>query len=160
MMHVKFIYCAIVDSLQQSANAVEGTARMKQVCLRIALLVGALCCNLGAQTKEYIRLNGRVIAIESPTTSSVPLAPTNLAVTGGNGQVALSWTGSAGATSYNVKRSTTNGSGYLTINSPAATSFTDTGLTNGTTYLLRGQRGERRRTERELEPSLGDAASR
>ena len=44
---------------------------MNQVCLRIALLVVALCCDLGAQTKEYIRLNGRVIAIESPTTSGV-----------------------------------------------------------------------------------------
>jgi fibronectin type 3 domain-containing protein len=54
--------------------------------------------------------------------------------TAGNAQVALSWSGSTGATSYNVKRSTTSGGPYTTVASPTATSYTDTGLTNGTTY--------------------------
>ena len=54
--------------------------------------------------------------------------------TGGNTQVRLSWSGSAGATSYNVERSTTNGGPYTTIASPTTTSYTDTGLSNGTTY--------------------------
>src|SRR5262249_34390193 len=63
-----------------------------------------------------------------------PAAPTNLKATGGSGQVALSWNASSGATSYNVKRSTTNGGPYTTISSPTTTSYTDTGLTNGTTY--------------------------
>src|ERR1019366_201038 len=52
----------------------------------------------------------------------------------GNGQVGLSWSASSGATSYNVKRSTTSGGAYTTIGSPATASYTDTGLTNGTTY--------------------------
>jgi hypothetical protein len=38
------------------------------------------------------------------------------------------------ATSYNVKRATSEGGTYTTIGSPAGTSFNDTGLTNGTTY--------------------------
>jgi len=46
----------------------------------------------------------------------------------------LSWSASSGATSYNVKRSTTSGGPYTTIASPTTTSYTDTGLTNGTTY--------------------------
>src|SRR4029077_8023998 len=65
---------------------------------------------------------------------TVPPPPTNLTATAGNGQVGVSWRGSTGATSYNVKRSTTNGGPYTTIASPTTTSYTDTGLTNGTTY--------------------------
>ncbi|HUA16148.1 MAG TPA: glycoside hydrolase family 44 protein [Verrucomicrobiae bacterium] len=65
---------------------------------------------------------------------AVPAAPTNLTATPGNQQVSLSWSASTNAASYNVLRSTTNGSGYTKISSPTATSYTDTGLTNGTTY--------------------------
>ncbi len=60
--------------------------------------------------------------------------PTGLTATAGNAQVMLSWTASTGATSYNVKRSTTSGSGYATVSSPTGTSYTNTGLTNGTPY--------------------------
>src|SRR6185436_11428769 len=50
--------------------------------------------------------------------------------TAGNAQVALSWTASAGATSYDVLRSTTSGSGYVSVGTPTTTSFTNnTGLT-------------------------------
>lgn len=63
-----------------------------------------------------------------------PATPTGLAATAGNAQVALSWNSSSGATSYNLKRSTTNGGPYTTITSPTGTSYTNTGLTNGTTY--------------------------
>src|SRR5207248_2129848 len=64
----------------------------------------------------------------------VPGAPTNVVATAGNGQVGLSWSASSGASSYNVKRSTTNGGPYTTVASPSTTSYTETGLTNGTTY--------------------------
>lgn len=63
-----------------------------------------------------------------------PAAPTGLSATAGNAEVMLSWTASSGATSYNVKRSTTSGSGYQTVSSPTTNSFTNTGLANGTTY--------------------------
>ncbi|MGH2427383.1 MAG: S-layer homology domain-containing protein [Candidatus Limnocylindria bacterium] len=63
-----------------------------------------------------------------------PAAPTNLSATAGDGEVALSWTASTGATSYNVKRGTTDGGPYSTIASPTTTSHTDTTVTNGTTY--------------------------
>jgi fibronectin type 3 domain-containing protein len=63
-----------------------------------------------------------------------PAAPTGLQATAGNAQVNLSWTASAGATSYHVKRSTTTGGPYTQVAAPAATGDADTGLTNGTTY--------------------------
>jgi fibronectin type 3 domain-containing protein len=63
-----------------------------------------------------------------------PAAPTGLGATGGNAQVSLTWTASAGATSYHLKRSTTSGGPYTQIAVPTTTSDTDPGLTNGTTY--------------------------
>jgi hypothetical protein len=63
-----------------------------------------------------------------------PATPTGLQATAGNAQVSLSWTGSAGATSYHVKRSTTSGGPYTQVAAPTTTSDADTGLTNGTTY--------------------------
>jgi hypothetical protein len=65
---------------------------------------------------------------------TVPLAPTGLAAIAGSAQVSLTWNVSSGATSYNVQRSTTSGGPYTQIGAPTATNYTDTGLTNGTTY--------------------------
>jgi hypothetical protein len=65
---------------------------------------------------------------------TVPAVPTGLQATAGNAQVSLTWTASAGATSYHVKRSTTSGGPYTQVAAPTTASDTDTGLTNGTTY--------------------------
>ncbi len=65
---------------------------------------------------------------------AIPAAPLNLTATAGNQQLSLAWTASTGATSYNVKRSATNGGPYTTVASPVSTSYTDTNVTNGTTY--------------------------
>ena len=67
---------------------------------------------------------------------NAPPVPTGVQATAGSGQVALTWSASAGATSYNVKRATTSGGPYTTVASPATTAFTNTGLTNGTTYFF------------------------
>lgn len=65
-----------------------------------------------------------------------PSAPTNLSATAGNVQVALSWNSSSGATSYNMKRSTTSGGPYTftTIASLTTTTYTDTNVVNDTIY--------------------------
>jgi fibronectin type 3 domain-containing protein len=65
---------------------------------------------------------------------TAPAAPQNLAATGGDQQVSLTWTASTGATSYNVKRAAVSGGPYTTVASPAGATYTDTSLTNGTTY--------------------------
>ncbi len=67
--------------------------------------------------------------------SNPPDAPTGLAATAGDGSVALSWSASATATNYFVKRSTTSDTGYLTITTNASLAFTNTGLLNGTAYF-------------------------
>ena len=74
------------------------------------------------------------VMVMSPA-NQPPVTPTSLVATASNAVVSLSWNGSAGADSYIVKRSTTSGSGYVTIASGVtATSYLDTGLVNGTTY--------------------------
>jgi DNA/RNA endonuclease G (NUC1)/fibronectin type 3 domain-containing protein len=73
-------------------------------------------------------------ANSSEVTATPMAAPTGVTATPGNSHVQLAWTAVTGATGYNVKRSTTMGSGYATINSPATNSFDDTTAANGTTY--------------------------
>jgi len=85
--------------------------------------------NSAGQSANSSEVNATPTAPATP-----PAAPANLQATAGNAQVRLSWTASTGATSYHVKRSTTSGSGYMQIAAPAAASYSDTGLTNGTAY--------------------------
>jgi fibronectin type 3 domain-containing protein len=67
-----------------------------------------------------------------------PNAPTNLIATSGNLQIGLNWIGSNGASSYNIKRSPTSGGSFTTIASNITlTNYTDTGLSNGTTYYYK-----------------------
>ncbi|HUV75973.1 MAG TPA: fibronectin type III domain-containing protein, partial [Dehalococcoidales bacterium] len=66
-----------------------------------------------------------------------PAAPTGLGATPGNTTAELGWNDNleADLDSYNVYRSLTSGSGYSQISDNVSTSaYTDTGLTNGTTY--------------------------
>jgi hypothetical protein len=70
----------------------------------------------------------------TPVAPPPPAPPTGVVATAGDAQVSLSWNASAGATSYHVKRSTTNGSSYTQVGAPTMASFADSGLTNSTTY--------------------------
>jgi fibronectin type 3 domain-containing protein len=79
----------------------------------------------------------------SATPLSAPGTPTGLTATRGNGQVGLSWTapasnGGSAITGYNIYRSTTSGA-ETKVASPAGTgtTYTDTGLANGTTYYYK-----------------------
>ena len=63
-------------------------------------------------------------------------APTGLSATAGNGQVSLSWNAVPNAGSYNVKRSTTSGSGYVTVaGGVTGTNYADLAVSNNTTYF-------------------------
>jgi Concanavalin A-like lectin/glucanases superfamily/Fibronectin type III domain len=70
--------------------------------------------------------------------TSVPLqAPDGLtAIPGTNATVQLFWNASAGATNYHVKLSSVSGSGYVTVGGTTDTSYTATGLANGSTYYF------------------------
>ncbi|WP_052339257.1 glycoside hydrolase family 9 protein [Gorillibacterium massiliense] len=68
-------------------------------------------------------------------TIAVPAAPTGVTATAGNAQATLAWSTVSGATSYTVQRSTTSGGPYTAVATGlTSTSYTNTGLTNGTTY--------------------------
>ncbi|KQO18187.1 glycoside hydrolase family 48 protein [Paenibacillus sp. Leaf72] len=78
---------------------------------------------------EYDRLLG------TPAAPTVPGAPATLTGTAGNAQASLSWSTTPGATSYNVKRAATTGGPYTTVaTAVSGTSYSDTSVTNGTTY--------------------------
>ena len=76
-------------------------------------------------------------SLEASATPMLSPVPGNLFVTNHNfGPVLLTWSTSAGATSYNVKRSTsTNAETFTIIASPASASYTDTSALIGTTYF-------------------------
>jgi len=77
-----------------------------------------------------------VIGKEAQYCQAPPAAPTALSATAGNAQASLSWTAGSGATGTSIHRGTTTGGPYTTIaTNVAGTTFTDTGLANGTTYF-------------------------
>lgn len=75
-----------------------------------------------------------LLVIPNGNVQSAPGTPTGLSATVGSGTVMLAWSAAAGATGYAVKRGSVSGGPYTTIATPTATSYTDSGLTNGTTY--------------------------
>jgi fibronectin type 3 domain-containing protein len=99
---------------------------------------------LGGQTYYYVvsAVNGggestNSSQVSASPTLAAPAAPTGLAATPGNAQVTLSWTASASATNYNVKRAAASAGPYTpigTTTAPMVTYIDSTGLNNGTTY--------------------------
>ncbi|MBW7474088.1 S8 family serine peptidase [Paenibacillus oenotherae] len=82
-----------------------------------------------SQSKQIIPKNQLFAVLPAPAT------PTGLTATAGTSQASLSWSAASNATGYNVKRSTSSGGPYTTVGTNvSATSFTDTGLANNTTY--------------------------
>ncbi len=70
----------------------------------------------------------------SPNYAVAPSAPTGLTAAPGNQSAALTWNPAAGAVAYNVKRAAVTGGPYTTVAAGIVPfTFTDTGLTNGTT---------------------------
>lgn len=91
------------------------------------LVVGLTICGCGGNS---------VTPVASAVGPSAPLnAPTELTATAGDAAVSLSWVGSSGASSYIVLRSTSNGGSYSSVATGFQTaSYSDTTVTNGTTY--------------------------
>src|SRR5205807_407267 len=76
---------------------------------------------------------------QTPPPPSPPSAPTNLAATAGNAQVALTWqapgsNGGSPITNYKIYRGTASGGETLIATIGNQLSYSDGGLTNGVTY--------------------------
>ncbi len=61
-------------------------------------------------------------------------APAGLTATAGVERVSLSWSASSDATSYDIRRGTTQGGPYTALASTNSTTYTDTAVTAATTY--------------------------
>ena len=94
---------------------------------------------------DDVRLFRRVLSgAEITALARPPAVPTGLTATAGGVQVTLGWTGAVGTTSYNLKRSNTDGGPYGVIANGLATSnFVDTNVVAGVTdyYVVSGARG-------------------
>ena len=66
-----------------------------------------------------------------------PSAPKSLTATPTSTQITLSWTGSAGASSYNVYRGTASGAETLLQSGITSSTFTDTGAARSQTYFYK-----------------------
>jgi parallel beta-helix repeat protein len=106
-------------------------------------ITGFIDTGLNNGTTYYYVVSGLNAGGEGPNSGQAsatpfaqPPAPTGLSATPGNDQVSLAWNAASGATSYNVKESTTSGGPYTTLTNIAGTSFVVTGLINGTNYYF------------------------
>lgn len=115
-------------TVQQESSS--GTV-LQQWTTTLAAISGTLYPYFSTQAPETAAFGVGAFA------SGPPSAPTGLTATAGDGSVALSWTASSGASSYTVLESTSSGGTYSSVASGiTGTTYTVTGLTNGTTYYF------------------------
>jgi beta-glucanase (GH16 family) len=78
-----------------------------------------------ADAVRFVQVGGSV---------SPPASPAGVSAIAGDTRIILNWNASSGATGYRVKRATVSGGPYSLVASPATPGYTDTGLTDGTSY--------------------------
>lgn len=111
------------------------TAQLKDVLLNHGVeAVGGLATRVA--TGGRLDVNAAIRYCSAPPTPTPPAAPTTLTAVPANAKVTLSWTASAGATSYKVLRGS---SAHVYDSAPlatgvTATSYVDSTALNGATY--------------------------
>ncbi|HKV10085.1 MAG TPA: proprotein convertase P-domain-containing protein [Thermoanaerobaculia bacterium] len=113
------------NNLREGTEVCDGIDLASQSCTTQGFTGGTLSCN------------GTCSAfVTSACTCTTPAAPTGVTATAASStQNNVSWTASAGATSYKILRSTTSGGPYTQVGTATTTSFSDTGLTCNTAYF-------------------------
>ena len=93
--------------------------------------------NLPAGTYSVVVSANGIASLPMPFTNGAISAPTGFtAVSGQHAQVSLYWNPVDGATSYNLKRYTSNGGPYFSLfTNLTATNYVDANLTNGMNYF-------------------------
>ena len=88
----------------------------------------------GTQSLTVTDTSSGITATQSGITVA-PAAPSDLTATAvSSSQINLTWAASAGATGYEIERSLSASSGFTEVGTATTTSYSDTGLTAGTTY--------------------------
>jgi hypothetical protein len=125
------------------ANRGQSTSGKVKVVTEVAdvnlAAAGATGSRVAAASTMALNI-GQLLALRpsGAVANQPPAAPATLTATGTNGQVTLTWSGSAGAAGYNVYRSTTAGGPYnppaLVSVDASVTTYVDTAVTNNATY--------------------------
>jgi fibronectin type III domain protein len=89
----------------------------------------------GTQKPSFIPFRDGVLAEIGAPPAAVPAPPTNVTAAPGNASVTLNWSAVSGATSYNVRYSTTSGGPYQVVATGiTGISFVHSNLSNGIAY--------------------------
>jgi hypothetical protein len=109
----------------------QGTPSSTQAVMK-AILSGNYGANLGPWDIEAVR------ALYEATISTSPLGvPSNLVATAnGTTSVSIAWSAAANATGYQLERRVNNGA-WVQIATPSGTSYVDTAVSSGITYVYR-----------------------
>jgi cellulose 1,4-beta-cellobiosidase len=119
-------------ALGNAVNAINGSVRVGVLNAQNQVVPAA---DATSNRVYAMTTAGMASAFLQVAVGPVPSPPTGLGATPGNAQVSLGWNAVSGATGYNVKRSLTSGGPYANVAANiTATSFINTGLTNGTPY--------------------------
>jgi hypothetical protein len=118
-----------------SCDAVEVCSGTSATCPPDAFLPASTVCRASTGTCDPAEsCTGSGPTCPPDVNTLPPAAPTQLAATALTAQARLTWAVSAGATSYNLKRSETSGGPYTPVATTTSPLFVDSGLTNGTRY--------------------------
>ncbi len=115
------------------AVVASGFAGVDQINLRVPRTLSGCGTMQVALVADGKNANVVEIGVQALTATM----PAGLAAAGGTGEIALTWSPVEGATRYKVQRATNSNSTYVVAATPTVASFTDTGLTNGTTYFYK-----------------------
>jgi hypothetical protein len=140
---------AYLDGVQDVQRNVGAICKTVQTFMQMGSGIGGTGVNGGndvaydyiacVRVESGVLTPGEVAAnyAMGPLGTAAAVTPAGLTAIPGDGQVGLTWIVSSNASGYNVKRSTISSGPYAVIaTNLAALSFTNTGLSNGTTYYF------------------------
>jgi hypothetical protein len=125
-----------VDGVNRGSGTGPTGARTAPPTLRIGSIQTGTAAGFLNGTIDDVKLYDRVLSAGEVAALLLAPVPQSLTALPGDARVTLNWAASSGATNYYVKRSLVSGSGYTTIATNSSTTFTNTGLNNGTVYYF------------------------
>ncbi|HLP76637.1 MAG TPA: hypothetical protein VK327_06910, partial [Candidatus Paceibacterota bacterium] len=131
---VRLVRSGNTFTASRSANGVTWTQQGSSTTISMASVVYVGLAVTAHNNSALCTVTFDNVTLPGWSNWTLPPAPAGLSGVAENGNATLTWASSGTATSYNVKRSTTNGGPYSVVANVTATTFSDSGLTNGITY--------------------------